>query len=402
MESATIYLPPPDIRWRACFHESAGIWDLLLGRVSNGNFTAWPQFENRDVIPSYQGSTAIFHMCEHFGLGDSAEVLIPAYNCGSEIDPFIYRGVQSTPYRVGLDTRIDFDDIQRKVTRKTKAIYVTHYFGWPQEMEPLLEFCKQNNILLLEDCALSLFSKYKNRPLGTIGDASIFSIRKYFPIPDGGALLINSSDKKTYIDLDPPPANVTRKDIRPLIMRSLSHTIAQMGLHGYKQWLKFRIRKPLILPAEEQEFPAMLQSKYYDPRKTYWSISRLSLSMLRRVDPVSVVQTRRANYKRLEENLADIQNVTPLYKDLPRDVCPLFFPVIVENRRKWVTALSMYGVGVYPFWMTYHPGVRWEEYPEARYLKDNVLTLPVHQQLTESHMDTIAEILRMIQRQVIR
>jgi len=61
----------------------------------------------------------------------------------------------------------------------------------------------------------------------------------------------------------------------------------------------------------------------------------------------------------------------------------------------------MYGVGVYPFWGTYHPGIRWKEYPEASYLKDHVMTLPVHQQLTESHMDTIAEILRMVQRQVI-
>jgi dTDP-4-amino-4,6-dideoxygalactose transaminase len=374
----------------------------LSNRISaNVDLRQWRQFASGQVTPTYRGQTAIFHLCEHFGLGDSDEVLVPAYNCGSELEALLYRGIQAIPYRVGRNARLDFEDLQRKVTQRTRAIYVIHYFGWPQDMEPIQEFCRQKRIILLEDCALTLFSEYKGRPLGTIGDASIFSLRKFFPIPDGGVLLVNSPHKAASIDLVAPPSSATWKEIRPLVKRRMSHAVAKMGLYGHKQRLKFRITKPFVCDRQEPALPLMRKSKYYDPHKTNWAMSRHSASILHRADPAAVVQSRRENYQRLESNLSDIQNMVPLYDDLPKGVCPLYLPVIVQHRPKWVEALLRYGVSVYPFWRSYHPGMQWECFDDAQFLKNHVLTLPVHQQLTASDMDTIAEIVELVQRRVI-
>ena len=76
----------------------------------------------------------------------------------------------------------DFDEIRDMITDQTKAIYLIHYLGFPGPVEELLELCKERNIYLIEDCALSLFSCVSDKPLGSYGHASIFSLYKSLPV----------------------------------------------------------------------------------------------------------------------------------------------------------------------------------------------------------------------------
>lgn len=83
----------------------------------------------------------------------------------------------------------------------------------------------------------------------------------------------------------------------------------------------------------------------------------------------------------------------PLFPGLPETAVPLACPVLVENRDAVAAALQERGIGATPWWAGYHQGLDWTDFPESRYLKDQVLALPVHQGLDEIGLDYIADAL---------
>ena len=75
------------------------------------------------------------------------------------------------------------------MTTRTRALYIIHPFGWPQQLTEIDAWRRARALLLVEDCALSLFSRLADgSPIGTKGDASVFSLPKSLPMPDGGAI----------------------------------------------------------------------------------------------------------------------------------------------------------------------------------------------------------------------
>lgn len=69
--------------------------------------------------------------------------------------------------------------LTKKISERTKAIFVYHQYGFPQNMDAILEFARAKNLLVIEDCAHALFSRYKRKRLGTFGDFSIYSFSKW-------------------------------------------------------------------------------------------------------------------------------------------------------------------------------------------------------------------------------
>lgn len=93
---------------------------------------------------------------------------------------------------------INFEDLKRKISKKTKAIIATHIYGFPLEIDKIQKLCKQKKIYLIEDAAEMLGNKFKNRYCGSYGDISIFSFyaNKTITMGEGGILVTNS--KKFY------------------------------------------------------------------------------------------------------------------------------------------------------------------------------------------------------------
>ena len=70
---------------------------------------------------------------------------------------------------------IDINAIEKKINKKTKNITVVHYLGNPVDMLKIMKLAKKYNLFVLEDCALALGSKIKNKHVGLYGDAGFFS-----------------------------------------------------------------------------------------------------------------------------------------------------------------------------------------------------------------------------------
>lgn len=124
------------------------------------------------------------------------EIIMPSYTFVSTANAFALRGATPVFVDVRRDTlNINENLIEDAITKNTKAIIAVHYAGVSCEMDYLRLIAKANNLFLFEDAAQAFFSKFKNLPLGSLGDLGAFSFHetKNVMSGEGGALLINNS-----------------------------------------------------------------------------------------------------------------------------------------------------------------------------------------------------------------
>lgn len=123
------------------------------------------------------------------------EIIMPSYTFVSTANAFALRGARIVYIDVDKKTlNINSNLIEKKITKKTKAVVIVHYAGVSCEIEKIKKITKKNRIILIEDAAQALLSKYKNKPLGSFGDLATISFHetKNIHCGEGGALLINN------------------------------------------------------------------------------------------------------------------------------------------------------------------------------------------------------------------
>lgn len=237
--------------------------------------------------------------------------------------------------------------------------------------------------------------------LGTIGDISVFNFPKTLPVPDGGLLMINNPD--LILDdrfLRKPPALKVLREMLPLLKRYVLRRASGLSIFPLLWSLLKGTRKVSAGSFCNVDYPGVPQSYYYDENISKTRISIPTKRMLKSFEPVMIVNRRRSNFQKYLDLLTNIKDVKPLYPKLPQGVCPLYFPLIVDNRRRVCRELNMLSIDAFAFWAGYHRDLPWSEYPDACFLKDHLLVLPVHQQLNERHIEYIALYLKQILRKL--
>ncbi|MFN7134568.1 MAG: DegT/DnrJ/EryC1/StrS family aminotransferase, partial [Myxococcales bacterium] len=190
---------------------------MLLKRY--GAASPYP-FEAPGVRYYYFARNAVWTLTRILGL-DKGEVLVPAYHHGVELEALIDAGATPRFFRVNWKMQVDPDDVKKLITPKTKAIYLIHYAGFPGPAKELKEIAEAHGLPLIEDCALSLLSKDGERPLGSIGDASIFCLYKTLPVPNGGALVMNGDRPKGIPAPPEPPMASTLSHLASALLMNL-------------------------------------------------------------------------------------------------------------------------------------------------------------------------------------
>ena len=127
------------------------------------------------------------------------EVLIPAICWSTSLWPIIQSGLKVKFVDIDLSTlNIDLNDLKKKISKKTKALMLVHALGNCANMSKLVNICKKNNIILIEDTCEALGSTYKNKSLGTFGDFSSFSFYYSHHITSGEGGMICTKNKKYF------------------------------------------------------------------------------------------------------------------------------------------------------------------------------------------------------------
>lgn len=124
------------------------------------------------------------------------EIIMPSYTFVSTANAFALRGGKPIFIDIREDTlNLDETLLEAVISSKTKAIIPVHYAGVSCEMDRITEIANKHHIRVIEDAAQGIMSKYKNRPLGSIGSLGTYSFHETKNVisGEGGALLINDA-----------------------------------------------------------------------------------------------------------------------------------------------------------------------------------------------------------------
>ena len=125
------------------------------------------------------------------------EVIMPSYGFVSIANAIVLRGARPVFADVNKnDLNISIDDIKKKITKRTRAIYIIHYAGNSCEMAKLLKIKKQHKLFLIEDAAHAFTGKFHNKSVGTIGDIGVFNFHETKNITSGQGGCISINNKK--------------------------------------------------------------------------------------------------------------------------------------------------------------------------------------------------------------
>jgi dTDP-4-amino-4,6-dideoxygalactose transaminase len=357
---------------------------MMLGSRDVGGF--YP-FASPTVRYFYFARNAIWLTVKMLGL-DKGEVLVPAYHHGVEIEALIDAGATVRFYRVDGRWNPDLEDVAKKITPQTKALYLIHYAGFPGPVAEMKQLAEKHGLPLIEDCALSLLSSDGSRPLGTTGDIGIFCLYKTLPVPNGGALVVNGN--KPY-SIPEPPA--------PPMASTLSHTASSLLQNMELRWgTAGRMVRGMVRGVGRGTVKAAgiervaTGTQHFNRAHVDLGMSPLTKRIALAQDLPGIVEARRRNYFFLMGRLRDL--CPPLLSQLPPGVCPLFYPLVVEDKAEVKARLAMRGIEAIDFWRHSHPACDMSSFPDVARLRRTVLEIPCHQDLTPEVMSEVASAVR--------
>ena len=139
------------------------------------------------------GTAALMTAMAALEVGPGDEVILPAWTWYACYDAIVLAGALPVFAEIDESFNIDPEDIERKITPRTKVIMPVHLQGTPCDMDRVLAIARKHNLKVLEDCAQCVGGRYKGKPVGSFGDIGIYSfqLNKTITSGEGGALVTN-------------------------------------------------------------------------------------------------------------------------------------------------------------------------------------------------------------------
>ncbi len=177
---------------------------------SSGNYILGPYVEELEnsvsrylncpyVLGVSDGTNALILALKALEIGVGDEVIVPVNSFVASAGAVVAVGATPVFCDVSDDLNIDVLQIEKHITKQTKAIMPVHLTGKPANMSAVLEIAKKNNLFVIEDAAQSIGAKYQNQMTGTIGDIGCFSLhplKNLYAYGDAG--LVVTKNKSLY------------------------------------------------------------------------------------------------------------------------------------------------------------------------------------------------------------
>lgn len=154
------------------------------------------KFKVRYAVSANSGTSCLIMALGAIGLGPGDEVIVPCMSFNATATAILCFNSIPVFAEVKPDTFcLDPKDVEKKITRRTKAILVVHLGGNSVDMESIMKIARRYGLKVIEDAAQAIGATYKDRLVGTIGDAGIFSFTetKHITCGEGGVLVTNNS-----------------------------------------------------------------------------------------------------------------------------------------------------------------------------------------------------------------
>jgi len=148
-------------------------------------------------VAVHTGTAALHLALAALGVGPGDEVVIPTLTFAATANAVLYTGAKPILVDVEEETwNLDPDLIEKNITEQTKAIIPVHLYGFPCDMDKILEIAEKYNVNIVEDAAEAHGAEYKGKKVGGIGTVGCFSFfaNKIITSGEGGICVCNESD----------------------------------------------------------------------------------------------------------------------------------------------------------------------------------------------------------------
>jgi dTDP-4-amino-4,6-dideoxygalactose transaminase len=330
--------------------------------------------------------SGIYHLFRALRFKQGEIVLVPDYYSGNEVSAIRAAGASIVHYPILRNLEPDMDVLSRLARLNPRVIYVIHYLGWPQPLKEIEALCRGRGSILIEDCALSLLSEAEHKPLGSSGDYSVFCLYKTLPVPNGGLLVQNRNVLRELAELklERCPLTAAAGRSAELLLEAVRSRSDGIGgaLFGVK-----RAAGRMLRAASVRQVP--VGNIGWNVADVNIAMSSISNTVMDGLEYDQIRKKRRQNFLLMRARLEG--RVTMLRDDLNEGVCPLFFPILVKEKHAAAQALKQRGIEAVEFWNDEAPLASSGAGADARYLRAHVLELPIHQDVTRSQVEYIAD-----------
>lgn len=161
------------------------------------------RFEDVRTFSFWKGRVALYAILKALGVQAGDQVILPGYTCVVDVNPIKYLG--ATPVYVDIEPatfNINVELLEEKITANTKVIIAQHTYGYPCDMDAIMNIADKRRISVIEDSCLSFGSKYKGKAVGSFGKAAYFSFQwnKFYTTGIGGMVLANDVELAETIE----------------------------------------------------------------------------------------------------------------------------------------------------------------------------------------------------------
>ena len=173
---------------------------LTNGPILSKFENSFKKFTNTRFALGVSNATHGLHIIlKSLNIKPGDEVLVPTFTFASSADVVTYCGAKPILVDVNPDTfNLSVEQIEKKITKKTKAIIVVHYGGQSCEMDKINSISKKHNLKIIEDCAHALGSTFKEKKCGSFGNAGCFSFYPTKIITTGEGGMISTNERILY------------------------------------------------------------------------------------------------------------------------------------------------------------------------------------------------------------
>jgi dTDP-4-amino-4,6-dideoxygalactose transaminase len=311
-------------------------------------------FNVKYAIGVNSGTDAIYLSLLANDIQPGDEVITSVFTFIATVEAICLLG--ATPVLIDIDERtynIHVKKMKEKISKKTKAIIPVHLFGYPCDMDEIIDIAKKRKIKVIEDCAQSFSAEYKGKKVGTFGNAGCFS---FYPTKilgcygDGGMVITNDE-------------NISKK-------------VKMLRDHGSE---KKYFHKMIGINSRLDEIQAsilLVKLKYVDS----WIKRRIEIA------------------KKYNELFKNTDIITP-YEEKDNKHVYNYYTIRVKKRELIVEGLKrekIFPEVHYPMPIHLQPSLNYLEYkkgnfPVAEKVANEVISIPIYPELTDEEIEKVAK-----------
>lgn len=322
------------------------------------------------------------------------EVLLPCYTAPSLVVAIQKAGLKPVLCDIRLtDFNMDSDEVFKKINQNTLCILGVHMFGIP--WEDIVDFKKKihKDIFVIEDCAQAFGSKINGRLVGRCADISFYSFNrgKNLPTYDGGCIVTNSKELADGV------REAIAEAPSPGVLTIVSLALKLWALYFSFKPFFYGIFSPLIARFKDNSVPE-------DFRVFHYSSFQAAVGNSLLIHAREAFALRCENGRRLIALLEGMPGI--IVPKIPENVVSAFnrFPLVfkeIRHKDRVIERLHRAGIEssklyLEPLHHIFDLGYKKDDFPNAVYFAERLLTLPVHPLVTQEDIEVMVKVIKEV------